>query len=77
MESSFHFGELTVGGCESMVGTLVNRGPILASLHLDLSHFPEFHVRDVTEAAWTEPGKAPTSGAGMSGGKSAPGGNER
>lgn len=46
-ESRFDFGEVTAGDCESMPVTLVNHGLIPASLLLDLSAFPEFHLEEV------------------------------
>eukprot|EP00903_Cladosiphon_okamuranus_P009303 g8875.t1 len=44
VEETFQYGKLTSGGCESLGVTLVNRGSIPASLHLDLSQHEEFHL---------------------------------
>ncbi|CAN0055021.1 unnamed protein product, partial [Sphacelaria rigidula] len=46
VETAFNFGKVTAGGCENLPATLVNKGLIPASLHLDLSQFPEFHVEE-------------------------------
>lgn len=43
-ENAFDFGSLAAGGSESLTVTLENRGPIPASLQLDLAQFPEFHL---------------------------------
>lgn len=58
-EASFEFGEVTVGGYESLAGTVVNRIPIPASLHLDLSHHPEFEIERAAEASSGGRGRAP------------------
>ncbi|CAM9417913.1 unnamed protein product, partial [Hapterophycus canaliculatus] len=50
-QEAFEFGGLTAGGCESMEVTLVNKGPIPASLQLDLSMYEEFHLERITPAA--------------------------
>lgn len=44
LETAFDFGSLTAGGCESLPATLVNKGLMPASLHLNLTQFPEFHL---------------------------------
>lgn len=43
-ENAFDFGSVAAGGCESLKVHLENRGPIPASLHLDLSQYPDFHL---------------------------------
>lgn len=43
-ENVFDFGSLAAGGCESLKVNLQNRGPIPASLQLDLSQYPDFHL---------------------------------
>lgn len=43
-ENAFDFGSLAAGGCESLNVNLENRGPIPASLQLDLSQYSDFHL---------------------------------
>lgn len=57
VESAFGFGDVTSGGCESLDVNLVNRGPVPASLHLDLSQYPDFHL-EKTKVSVTSPGVA-------------------
>lgn len=45
VEKAFEFGGVTCGGSESLDVNLVNRGSIPASLYLDLSDYPEFHLK--------------------------------
>lgn len=61
VEETFQFGRLTSGGCESLGVTLVNRGPIPASLHLDLSQHEGFHLERKEASA------IPAGGAGTGG----------
>lgn len=61
-EEAFQFGSLTSGGCESLSVTLVNRGSIPASLHLDLSQHEEFHLE--RQKALAIPAAIPAGGAG-------------
>lgn len=76
-EGAFEFGSLTVGGCESLGVTLVNRGPIPASLQLNLSQHEEFLVekKSVSVSVSAIPaGNGPGSG-GVAGGGGGGGGN--
>lgn len=50
-QEAFEFGSLTAGGCEPMEVTLINKGPIPASLQLDLSQYEEFHLERITPMA--------------------------
>lgn len=64
-EGAFQFGRLTSGGCESLSVTLVNRGSIPASLHLDLSQHEEFHLE--RNKALAIPVAIPAGGTGVGG----------
>lgn len=64
-EGAFQFGRLTSGGCESLSVTLVNRGSIPASLHLDLSQHEEFYLE--RKKALAIPAAIPVGRAGAGG----------
>lgn len=74
LETGFDFGSLTAGGWESLPATLVNNSPMPASLHLDLTQFPEFHLepKKILVAAVER-----TSGEGEAGKDDNNGGDER
>lgn len=66
-EGAFEFGSLTAGACESLGVTLVNRGPIPASLQLDLSQHEEF-LLERKPALAVPAGKGAGGGGGGGGG---------
>lgn len=61
-EGAFQFGSLTSGGCQSLSVTLVNKGSIPASLHLDLSQHEEFHLERKKALVVPPPAPAPPAG---------------